>query len=509
MDPNHLIQLAEIRYGAGRMPQSIQALRELLELHPERPELRIRLAELHHEAGNIPEARQVWLAAANELREKSRSAGNEEALTQAIEVYSRMRELFPHDLEVLARLTESYRTAGPDDAYMTHALELAGIYTEAGELDRATGILEGLAARFPANVPIRERLAAGYIHAGNPLDAVRCFKMLFEIHQASRRYDLAKAALDQALSLRPDDPLILQQLGEICLRLNQKGDGLQHLGAAAMQLKEAGRFDESRQIVERTLKIDPTNLETRRLLGSVCEAMGDIPGAISNYSAAARDWAERRNNAQAIEVLEHLLRLDETLSDERETYAHVLEREGRAEDACEQYLKLIHQLKEDADPRQVIRYCRQILKESPNHIEAHTQLYRVYQATKKPRLALEEAQWLTDYYISTGDMEHAENYIRGGLAQSPGEIELRKRFVDILTETGRGEEAAANLKELAASAQTQGDVRTARWALTRACEVMPKNQLQGEPGAARLSPELSPGKGSGRPGAGQVLLPAA
>ncbi|MBI3735301.1 tetratricopeptide repeat protein, partial [Candidatus Sumerlaeota bacterium] len=464
----HLIQLAEINYVAGNLTDSIRALEQLLELQPERTELRTRLAELHHEAGNTPRAREVWFHAAKELRAAKQ-------LDQAIEIYQRVRENYPDDVDTLANLTACLREGGKDDAYLSHAMELSESYTQTGDFDRATHILEELGQRFPKNIAIWERLAAAHAESGDQDGAVRCFKAMFEIHQSQRRYDLAKACLEQAYQLRPDDVEILQQLGEICLRLNQRAEGLEHLSKAALRMKELSNFDEARQIIERIMKIDPTNLETRRILGSICEEMGDFDNAVKNYALAARGFSERRENVQAIQVFEHLLKLDPGLSEEREAYAHVLERENRIEESGQQYLLLIKNLKEDADPRQVIRYCRQILKENPYHVEAHIYLYKVYDQTKKPRLALEEAQWLADYYISTGDMDEAEAYIRRGLEASPGEIELRKRFVDILIETNRQGEAADNLRELASSAQAQGDVRTARWALSRACEVMPEN----------------------------------
>jgi tetratricopeptide (TPR) repeat protein len=336
-------------------------------------------------------------------------------------------------------------------------------------------LLEGLSERFDQNLGIWERLATAYIQSKRADDAVRCYLAMHDIHEASRRYDLAKADLEKAVAARPGDVDILRRLGEICLRLNQRPEGLGYLGMAAARFKETGQFEDARAIIERIIKIDPTNLENRRMLGSVCEAMSDLAGAVKHISLAARGWAERRQHAEAIAAFEHLLGLDPGLSDEREAYAHVLEREGRVDEASDQYMILVQNLGAEADPRQVIRYCRQILKDRPDHVEAHLCLFRVFDQTNKPRLALEEAQWLADYYISAGEMDEAESYIRRGLALAPGEIELRKRYVDILIETERIDEAAVNLSELASSAQAQGDVRTARWALSRACEVRPEN----------------------------------
>ncbi len=463
-----LIQLAEINYVAGQMGDSIKALQQLLELDPARSELRARLAELHHEAGNAQDAKEVWFQTARELRESGK-------LGEAIEIYERVWSHYPQDIAALALLTECYGESGSDERYLAHAIQLCDLYNETGDQRHATPILESLADRFPKNADIWERLATNYIQEEVSSKVVHCYKALSEIHQTSRRYDLAKAILEKALALDGSDDGVLQQLGEVCLRLNQRPEGLGHLANAARRLKDQKRYPDARQVIERILKIDPTNLEVLATLGEIFESMDDLTNAIKNYTLAAQGWTERRNHGEAIALYEHALALNPDLIEEREAYAHVLEREGRMDDACEQYLTLVHQSKTDTDPRQVIRYCRQILKEKPDQVEAHTHLYRVYERTRKPRLALEEAQWLADYYISTGDMDHAEEFIRLGLEQAPGEIELRKRFIDILVETNRQAEASENLMELSNSAQAQGDLRTSRWALARACEIQPDN----------------------------------
>lgn len=464
----HLVRLAEIHYAAGELPQAIMAIERLLEISPERHELRTRLAELHHEAGSADEARRVW-------REAARGFVVQGDLAQAIAVHERVLEIHPREMEALERLVECLEASGDLDARMRRAVELADLRIETDEHHSAAALLETLVAERPERLDLWERLAVAHQGADEPAEASRCLKKIAELHKNERRLDKARAALEKALALRDGDVEAIQKLGEVCLQLDQKAEGLAHLDRAARILSEAGMNDEAREIVERILRIDASNLGTRRTLGFICESMGDHAEAVKNYALAARGWAERRDNDKALEAYERVLALDPARPEDREAYGLALERAGRAADAVAQWLEIVRGLAGDADPRTVIRLCRAILKDAPDNVDAHLSLYKVYERTRKPRLALEEAQWLADYYMSLGEMDYAEEYIRRGLEQSPTEIELRKRFVDILIETGRAEEASQNLAELAGSARSTGDLRTSRWALQKACEVEPSS----------------------------------
>lgn len=465
---DHLLRLAESHYVAGRLADSIHSLEEMLKLVPQQTALRCRLAEMHHEAGDASRARQVWMQAAEEFRATG-------SMEQAIEVYERIRSIDPEDLGTLARLTECYRESGDEKQYLAHANDLGRAQMKSGAIGDAIATFEALAETSPKNSEAWEQLAACYREAGEDLGAVRCLKSLYELHQSARRLDRAKSCLEQALQIIENDADMLQMLGDVCLRLNQKPEGLRHMTTAAMKLSESGRGAEARVIIEKILKIDPANLETRRLLGSVCEAAGDTAEAVKQYGLAARGWLEKRNHALAIEIFEHLLNLDETQIDEREAYARALEREGRISDACDQYLRLIELLPEDVDARQTIRYCRQILKEAPDHVQAHEHLCRVYERTGKPRLALKECEWIADYCMKNGESDRAEEYLRRGLEQCPEEVDIRKTLIELLIAAGRSAEAADCLNEVARLAQARADIPTARWAVAKACEVDPSN----------------------------------
>lgn len=464
----HLLRLAEVHYVEENLEGSIHALERLLELRPERSELRGRLAEMYHETGQCERARNVWLHAAAELKKNSE-------IQVATELYERLAELYPDDLEVLSYLAEGYRETGEDEKYGAHASRLGEAFLSNEAFGDAIVVYEQLSETFPKDFEVWERLSDAYAKAEESSGALRSLRVLYDLHMAERRFDRARTCLERSLAMREGDLELLQLLGDLCLRLNQRAEGLAYLIQAAQRLGQDQRHEEAREIIARVLTIDPSDLEYRRLLGQMCVAMGDKDEAVKQLTLAARGQADKRKHGTAIEIFEELLMLDETLTEEREAYARSLEKENRRSDACVQYLLLINSLRDEADPRQIIRYCRQILKENEVHFDARAELFAVYERTRKPRLALVECHWLVDSCVGDGDTLRAEEFIRRGLELASDDVELRKRLVDLLIDAERTDEAAENLKELATLAQRRMDQSTAKWALERACEIVPDN----------------------------------
>ena len=331
---DHLIRLAESHYMAGQMSHAIEAMERIQALDPARLDLKSRLAEIYLEAGDEQGSVTTWLATARGMVE----AGRHES---AIEVYERLSAMRPDTIEVISGLTEAYGLAGYVDQHQQQGIRLGELYLERGQIANALTIFEELAKRYPNEPAAWEWLATLYGRMDDVDGAVEANRRLFEIHRGSRRLDQARKSLEAALTLRPDDRNMLEALGDLCLALGRRPEGVGHLAQAAFGMQRAGENERTRDLAVRILKLDPPNLPIRRLLAEMIEATGDRDNAIEEYMQAARGYAESRQNESALAILSHLLTLDPTRLDERELYAKLLHREGRVEESISQYLLLL------------------------------------------------------------------------------------------------------------------------------------------------------------------------
>lgn len=465
---DHLMRLAESHYLTGELPEAIASIEQIEQLDPGQLELRARLGELYMEAGQEQKAYATWKRVADEMVEAERSES-------AIDIYERLVQMRPERAEPLASLAIAYRDCQRREDHQRTALRLGEYYLSNGETEQALRVFGELTACYPDEAEPWQRLTELQERLDDTQGAVESYRRLSEIHRGARRFDQARDSLEAALKLAPEAMDLLEDLGELCLSLGRRPEGLEHLARAAEALKREGHPERAREVAARVLKLDPTNLVVRRLVAEIHEMMDERPAAIEQYIQAARGFADAHDHEPALAVLSHMLTLDPSRADQRELYAKILNREGRTEESVEQYLHLLASLEEGSDPRRAIKYCRQILTERPDHPKAHAHLCEVYERSGKSSQALKECEWLADYYQAKGDRAEAMAYVNRGIEGAPENLPLRRRRVELLVELERSVEAGAELAELAHMAEVRADTKTSEWALRKACDIEPRN----------------------------------
>ncbi|MCE5229582.1 tetratricopeptide repeat protein, partial [bacterium] len=462
----HLVRLAEAHYLAGRLPESIRTLERIGELDPARLDLRARLGELYWEAGEVDDARRVWLETARALRAQG---SNEPAL----KMLERAIAAAPDDLETLAELVETAGEAGRDDIHEREGLRLAACYEAAGQFDRSLAIYEALSSRQPAEPALLKPLCEIYTRRGMTVEAVGAWKRLYEIHREAHRLDPAREALEAALELDPGNAALLEPMGELCLTQGRRPEGVDYLMKSAAALRDQGEWARAKEIAQRALKIDPLNIDLRRLLAEVLEEIGDLPEAIGEYVQVGHALAETRRTEDARAVLNHLLALEPGRGEERELLARMFARDNMVRKAVEQYAYLLDACANDGDSRPAIKYCRQILSLDPDHIQAHERLCDIYEKTDKLRQAFHECVWLAEHHSQLGELNAAYAAVTRGLAWFPEDLPMRRQLVELLIGLERKPEAAEELVRVASLAEGRADATATAWALELACQLEP------------------------------------
>ncbi len=463
-----LLRLGEGHYLAGRTAEAIASLERIRDLEPARWELLARLAELYGEAGRDADAAAAWLAAG----EGWIASGRPES---AIDPLRRAVAADPAATLARTRLVHACDAAGRLDLYGPEALALAEALAAAGEFDAAIELCQSLTARLPGEPAGWGLLADLCERRGLHADAVDALVRLSGVHQAARRLEPARRCLDRALELEPSDPRLHQLAADCCLALGRRPDGIRHLAAAADALAELGRWDDLREAASRTLKLDPLHHDVRRHLARALEQSGSAHAAAGEYALAAQGLADAGRNDEACGLLEQALVLEPARDDEREQLARLLARIGRVEEAISHCLRLLESLTPQDDPRRTIKYCRQVLALDPDRPEAHRHLALVFERTGKLRQALQSCEWLAAHHQGRAELDQAELWLRKALEWFPEELALRRHLTDLLIETGRTVDAAAELERLAALAETRADASMALWALERATGLDPAN----------------------------------
>lgn len=179
-DPNDYAAHFNLGYAytmAGQDADAAAEYRKVLELHPGVYEAQLNLANSLFRLQRFAEAEHEFSAA---LLLKPDAAAAESGLGRSLARQGRLAEAEPH-----------YRKAGAaDSSYKDFLLELASLYEDHHEADKAIAILHD----FPANPAAQEHLGALLIESGKPADAVAPLE--FAVAQsptAANRLQLAQA----------------------------------------------------------------------------------------------------------------------------------------------------------------------------------------------------------------------------------------------------------------------------------------------------------------------------
>ena len=125
------------------------------------------------------------------------------------------------------------------------------------------------------------------------------------LHQAMIAFEdgeirAARTVLEMAVRMDPDSFLALSQLGELELQADDSADAVKHLSHArelhrndptlafheGKAMERTGDLNGAREALTDSLKLDPTRLPARLLLGDICLKLKDLKAAEDQFEAA-------------------------------------------------------------------------------------------------------------------------------------------------------------------------------------------------------------------------------
>ena len=201
-------------------------------------------------------------------------------------------------------------------------INLGGALRARGDLDEALEVLRHAEGLFPNSAPLHNNLGNALLQRGcvdearqqyeralaaEP-DYVEAINNLGTVYRGLRDPETALAHFERALDLRPGRVDVLHNLAlamppgspgaeriEARLRgeIARHGESAAALGALSVFLEESGRFDEARDVANRSLALDPENADAWITLGICAAEVRDVRDAIRCYDHACKEESAR------------------------------------------------------------------------------------------------------------------------------------------------------------------------------------------------------------------------
>jgi tetratricopeptide (TPR) repeat protein len=408
-------QQYELTGRAELATQAIEAYKKALELAPDSPVIRERLAEIYAKSQRMREAVEQAQAALKA------DPNNVDAHRLLARIYVRelgdlsAGEVQKETLEKAIAQFQEILKIQPDDVYS--GLWLARLYRFENKHTEAETVLRGLLARDASNGPALEQLSQLLMDEGRSQEAVKLlsdtagessspevYDLLGDAYSQAKDYAKAEDAYRKAVEEDPDDPGHLHGLAQALMAEDKYAEALEQFkrlteiepGTSdnflrmAQLYRRLGKFDQAEASLLRAKQLAPGSLEVlynEALLyedqgryDDAVKVLSDAIAGIRSQSSSARNpggaaagsdaenpaGTEASPNALAIlyEQLGHAYREEEDYSAAIQTYQEMGKLGADAQKHAE--MLLIDTYRESRDLDHAIAETKKVLEAAPN-----------------------------------------------------------------------------------------------------------------------------------------------
>ena len=188
-------------------------------------------------------------------------------------------------------------------------LEQAGKYVSLGKFKLALEKYLKIQELEPDQTTVINMIGDIYLRLNQKDEALRHYQKLAELFEWQDKPLQAVAAYKKGLQLIPDNPDIPLRLAQLHERLGQLANAKHQYRMIANQLMASGRYDQTVETCQKICQLDPNSSEDKLNLARTLESAGRLPEACQIFLACGELLAAQHKPAQAASVVENLFRL--------------------------------------------------------------------------------------------------------------------------------------------------------------------------------------------------------
>ncbi len=219
-------------------------------------------------------------------------------LQNAITEYEKIIKADPKDLTVLNTVGDLYSRLGESDRAIECFKSVGDAYAQQGFTVKAIAMYKKLSKLRPT-LEGSLRLAELYTQQGLFNDARAQYLQVAEEFLRGGELEQAVRIFQKTLEMDPDNVNMRTRLAEVYIRLGKKAEAWDIFATAVESLRGRGALTAAEEILQRMLALDPTNSQALLLRGRLAFDAGDFPTAIKNLEHVA----DLDNQAEGLNVL--------------------------------------------------------------------------------------------------------------------------------------------------------------------------------------------------------------
>lgn len=399
-------------------------------------------------------------------------------------------DLAPEKIELRERLARELADSGETGAAAEHYAVMAMELTGRGEIERAVGAREWIRDHQPDDVANRKALIDLQRKLDDPS---KLDEELDNLAQTYRRLQQPQSAIDvmkERLALQPDDVDLAIEIAEVRQEAGDASGASEDFRRLAEELYKNNEPERARGLIERALKLRPDDARFRRKLIKVSMSDKDKSRVAVELAELAETFFRAGEPDEAMDCCKQLLKMGRKDPDIHLNVARVYARNGLSDEARDTYNRaLVRSQKNKSDEKtlEVIEAALADFPEDENLWEKRIDAERrLEDAEAAAASALKLARLLRRREERPDKIESVYQSALQAGEKSP---DVLSEVADFYVEQNRVEEASRLLNDVARIYEEQDNKDAAIETLNRICKFRPSD-VDTLKSLARLSDEV-------------------
>jgi tetratricopeptide (TPR) repeat protein len=468
-----LLQLGEKASAQGDWSKALRVYGRAHSIDRKLPGLAFGLATAYQSVGKIDAAESVLIEYIDECMRT-------EVFDEAEQACRRLVKCSADKPDHHARLFRSVLRIGDTEKLAVSGKNLVAAYEKAGTLERAAEVLSRLREMFPNDVEIAEsdarirlataertealieyeKLADSYVESGDLENAVRVFRKIVD--------DVDEECLEARL-----------QMAECLIQLERVDEAILEYEKLAAILSKTGVFEGNvnlpfvLKIHKRVVELSPENTFSRHWLAKTYASRGEREQSIAEFDKLLGIYEKTGDGKNVVSTLELLAEFFPDAIAHREKLADCyLNEEGGRGKAQIELQDLCRAAWEREDFIAGERIALRLLDLNPFNMEAQVLVSEALLGKGETELAVEKMLSVALMYMGANQLEEAEEVFKEALKHVGQSVDAHRFLGAVLDERGKQREAAEHYKQVGLLSLENADYGMARTYLEGAKAVL-------------------------------------
>ena len=285
------------------------------------------------------------------------------------------------------------------DSKTSKYLQQAGKYVRLGKLTLALEQYFKIHELEPEDTTILNNIGDLYLRLNDKENALIWYTKLAETFAFRQLLPNAVATYRRILKVAPRNQEVIMQLASLCERQGQKADAKNFYQLLAQQKMDLGEYDEASSLLQKACNLEPGCSQSFLKLAQHLEIQGKSEEAVRCYLQSANILANQDKCTEAITVTENILRIRPKNRDIIKAFFRLLEKVGMTGKAIE-YLQSLTMV-QDSDFK--LTMCELLIADG--NLEAARKILK--ESVRENAAFYVPAVKLLNHLISVGELDSA------------------------------------------------------------------------------------------------------